>query len=248
MTSSLGLLHWFAVFACRKWQKVLFWSIDDCILYWLWCWARCWMLQDMDHMEASCVFYVKVARFDQFEQSKISILTVTSLVILMLTVHYDLMVSVWFMYDPGDVLGQTPPDVLSVEEWPFYIYQIWDFSCCSSLCLPVNEQTTSDQLTANRGTFGIPSSYMQCSYMPQHSAWIDGASWLSLITFWLVANYIIFRTSHYISRSSSSPFHNSKSWLQKQFNQMWLEPNRAESQALQPMYHPVRHSSDVDAS
>jgi len=37
------------------------------------------MLQDMDHMEASCAFYVKVGKFDQFEQSKISILTVTSL-------------------------------------------------------------------------------------------------------------------------------------------------------------------------
>jgi len=50
------------------------------------------MLQDMDHMEASCVFYVKVDRFNQFEQSKIRVLTVTSLGIVMLTVHYDLMV------------------------------------------------------------------------------------------------------------------------------------------------------------
>ena len=48
----------------------------------------------MDHMVASCVFYVKVGKFDQFEQSKISVLTVTSLRIVMLTVHYDLIVSV----------------------------------------------------------------------------------------------------------------------------------------------------------
>jgi len=52
------------------------------------------MLQEMDHMEASCVFYVKVGRFDQFEQSKISVLTVTSLGIVMLTVHCDLIISV----------------------------------------------------------------------------------------------------------------------------------------------------------
>jgi len=52
------------------------------------------MFQDMDHMEATCVFYVKVGRFDRFEQRKISVLTVTSLGIVMLTVHYDLMVSV----------------------------------------------------------------------------------------------------------------------------------------------------------
>jgi hypothetical protein len=48
------------------------------------------MLQEMDHMEASCVFYVMVGRFDQFEQSKISVLTVTSLGIVMVTVHYNI--------------------------------------------------------------------------------------------------------------------------------------------------------------
>jgi hypothetical protein len=52
------------------------------------------MLQEMDHMEASCVFYVKVGRFGQFDQSKISVLTVTSLGIVMLTVHYNLIISV----------------------------------------------------------------------------------------------------------------------------------------------------------
>jgi hypothetical protein len=51
------------------------------------------MLQDMDHMETSCIFYVKVDRFNQFEQSKISVLTVTTLGIVMLTVHCDLIVS-----------------------------------------------------------------------------------------------------------------------------------------------------------
>jgi len=52
------------------------------------------MLQEMDRIEASSVFYVKVGRFDQFEQSKISVLTVTSLGIVMLTVHYNLIISV----------------------------------------------------------------------------------------------------------------------------------------------------------
>jgi len=51
------------------------------------------MLQELDHMEASWVCYVKVGRFDQFEQSKISVLIVTSLGIVMLTVHYDLIIS-----------------------------------------------------------------------------------------------------------------------------------------------------------
>jgi hypothetical protein len=52
------------------------------------------MLQDLDHMEASCIFYVMVGRFDQFKQSKISILMVTSLGIVMLTVHDHLIVNV----------------------------------------------------------------------------------------------------------------------------------------------------------
>jgi hypothetical protein len=51
------------------------------------------MLQETDHTEARCVFYVKVGRFDQFEQSKFSVLTVTSLGIVMLTVHNDLICS-----------------------------------------------------------------------------------------------------------------------------------------------------------
>jgi hypothetical protein len=55
------------------------------------------MLQEMDHMEATCVFYVEIGRFDQIEQSKISVLTVTSMGIVMLTVQYDLLVTVSFM-------------------------------------------------------------------------------------------------------------------------------------------------------
>jgi len=41
----------------------------------------------MDHIEASCIFYVKVGKVHQLEQSKISVLTVTSLGIVMLTIH-----------------------------------------------------------------------------------------------------------------------------------------------------------------
>jgi len=39
----------------------------------------------MDHMEASCVFYVKVGRFFALEHSKISVVTVTALGKVMLT-------------------------------------------------------------------------------------------------------------------------------------------------------------------
>ena len=55
------------------------------------------MLQDMDHIEASCVLYVKVGTPNRLEQSKICVLTVTTLRIAMLTIHHDLMFSVCIM-------------------------------------------------------------------------------------------------------------------------------------------------------
>jgi hypothetical protein len=51
----------------------------------------------MDYMKASCVFYVKVGMFTHLEQSKISLLTVKISGIEMLTVRYDMIVSVTFM-------------------------------------------------------------------------------------------------------------------------------------------------------
>jgi hypothetical protein len=52
------------------------------------------MFQDMDHMEASSLIYVKVGRLDQLNQSKIRVLTITLFAIVMLTVHDDFMFSV----------------------------------------------------------------------------------------------------------------------------------------------------------
>jgi len=98
MTSLGGPLCRCAISACRKWWKVLFQSIDYCSLCWLCCWARCWMLQDMDNMEASCVFYVKVGTFTHPEQSKISLLTVNISGLVGLTVHYNIIGCISFMY------------------------------------------------------------------------------------------------------------------------------------------------------
>jgi hypothetical protein len=78
------------------------------------------MLQDMDNMEASCVFYVKVGTVTHLEQSKTSLLTVKETGIVRLTVQHDLIVSVSFMYYPGDYLRQTSADVLSLEQCLMY--------------------------------------------------------------------------------------------------------------------------------
>jgi len=79
------------------------------------------MLQGMDHMEVSCVFYVKVGKLDQLEQSKFCVVTITKMGIVMLTVQIDSIFSVSFMYDPSDLLRQTSPDVHSVKEYPVYM-------------------------------------------------------------------------------------------------------------------------------
>jgi hypothetical protein len=55
------------------------------------------MLQDMDHVDASRVIYVKVRTFDQLEETKICVLTVISGGIVTLIVHYDMIVGVCFM-------------------------------------------------------------------------------------------------------------------------------------------------------
>jgi hypothetical protein len=55
------------------------------------------MLQVMDNMEASCIFYVKVGTFTHHEQSKISLLTVNNSGIVMITIQHDRIVSVIFM-------------------------------------------------------------------------------------------------------------------------------------------------------
>jgi hypothetical protein len=73
------------------------------------------MLQDMDNMEASGIFYVKVSTFNHLEQSKTSLLTDNKLGIVRLTLQHDLIVSVSLIYYPGDSLRQTSADVLPLK-------------------------------------------------------------------------------------------------------------------------------------
>jgi hypothetical protein len=76
------------------------------------------MLQDMDSMETSRMFYVKVGMFTHLEQSKMSPLTVNKTGINSLTVQYNLIVSVSFMYYPRDYVRQTTADIPSLEQCP----------------------------------------------------------------------------------------------------------------------------------
>jgi len=55
------------------------------------------MLQVMDNIEVSCVFYVKVSTFTHLDQSKTALLTVNKSCIMTLTVQHDMIVSISFI-------------------------------------------------------------------------------------------------------------------------------------------------------
>jgi len=156
----------------------------------------------MDHMDASCVFYVKVHTFGQLEQSKINVLTIIAFGIVMLTVCHNMIVRMYFVLDPGNVLRQTSPDILPVEEFAFYIYQTWDISCRSLQCIPANKETNQTNVLQIAEPLKSPAT---CSYTQPDKTWVDCASRLSFIPLWLEAYYIFLSTLHF-SLSSSSPF------------------------------------------
>jgi len=121
------------------------------------------MLQVMDNMGASCVFYVKVSTFTHLEQSKISLLTLNRSEIVTLTVQHDMIVSVIFMQYPRDYLRQTSADVLSLKIHPINIKQLDDSGGHTPQLIPVIKQTTSDQLIANWWVVGNPCNWQQYS-------------------------------------------------------------------------------------
>lgn len=77
-------------------------------------------MQDMDNMEAYCVFYVKIGILNQLEQSKIFLLTLDEMGILRPSVQHDFTGSISFISDSGDYLRYTSDDILSLEECPVY--------------------------------------------------------------------------------------------------------------------------------
>jgi len=130
---------------------------------WLCWWTRCWMLQDMDHVEARCVLYVEVVTLNRLEQPKICVLTVTTLGIAMLTIHHDMMFSVCITWDPRDFVRRTSADFQSDKECTVFITQTRDFNSRSPWFIPVNKHTTSDRLCANRRTVGNPCNRQLCA-------------------------------------------------------------------------------------
>jgi len=79
------------------------------------------MLQDMDSMEASCVFYIKVGMINHLQQSQIWLVADNTMEMVWRTIQHDLIVRISFIYYPGDCLRQSSADILSLEECPMFI-------------------------------------------------------------------------------------------------------------------------------
>jgi len=86
------------------------------------------MLQDMENMEATSVFYVKGSTFTHLENSKTSLLTVNQSGMVMLIVQDNLIVSVSFMDFPGDNFRQTSAYGLALEQYHIFREQSCHFS------------------------------------------------------------------------------------------------------------------------
>jgi len=82
------------------------------------------MLPDMDNLEASCVFYVKIGMFNQLEQSKICLLTINKMEIVRLIIQYEFSVCISLMYYPSDFLRQTSAAIISLEDCTIDIWQL----------------------------------------------------------------------------------------------------------------------------
>jgi len=69
-----------------------------------------------------------------------------------------------------------------------------------NLCMLTNRQHRTN-LSRIVGQCKTPAT---CGHMQQESSWVYGTSWLLHIPFWHESNYIVLRTSHFFSLSSSS--------------------------------------------
>jgi len=153
-------------------------------------------------MEAICVFSVKVGTFTHLEQSKTSLLTVNKMGIVRLTIQHDLIVDVSLMYYPGDNLRQTSQNSFPSSNVLFIAH---NHLISAVVHLNLSLKTTKQHQTDLLHISGLWETPETCSYTQQDLSWVQHTCWQLINPFWHVANYIILKTSHLFSLSSSSP-------------------------------------------
>jgi hypothetical protein len=151
-------LYQFALFARQSRKYIRFQSTDHCIMCCTCFSVRCWVLHDIDHMEATWLFYVKVRGFNQLEEITISSSAVISFRIANLTTHYDLVVLVYFVKYHRNVFSPPLPDIVLLKN-SLFISMNHEISAVSyfNVSQPTNPQTTLVSLHANHSTVGNTS-------------------------------------------------------------------------------------------
>lgn len=133
---------------------------------------------------------------------KIHILTVTTMRIVILTIQYNSISSISFMYHPWDFFRWTSTDILSRKAYLVYFGQLRHSGHRNPQLFLVNKQTLLDWLIANRGMVN------NLSNLQLDGAWFNLSATFNLVVTYfnlIFAKYIFLRTSHIFSLSSSSP-------------------------------------------
>jgi len=86
------------------------------------------MLQEMNHIEASCIVYVNDGTLNRLEHSKFCILMVSTSRLAMVTVHHHITCRACVLLDPRQFLRHALADVLSIKEGTVFICQRRTFS------------------------------------------------------------------------------------------------------------------------
>jgi len=125
---------------------------------------------------------------------------------------------------------------------------------CVSLWTHAQHQADSVLITWRLET------HATCSYTRPNSSWVECASSLLLIPFWLEANYKSLKYSHFflLTYFSGPPtsfchhlphfFHTTDSALHQQLSKVREDWNRADWLAHNPIRHPLRHNFSADTT
>jgi len=155
----------------------------------------------MDHIEARCVFDFEVGILNRLKESNICVLTIDTLRIAMLTVHHDMIFSVCSISDPKDSWEKH-------QQMSFPAKNVAILSPKTEISAVVHLEFSLQTKTQHRtGLVQIAwrlAIRATSSYAQQDSSCVEQASLLLRMPFWLEANYIFLRSSHFISLSSSS--------------------------------------------
>jgi len=152
-------------------------------------------MQDIDQIEESCVVYVEVGKLNPLDHSKIYILIIIELGIAMRTVHHLASISSnihgisWDKHQQTSYLSKNVLWISHNQDILAVVHRDWSL------------QTITQHCTYLVQIAGWLETCATTSYMQWDSAYVECATWLLRMPFWLETNHICLRTSNHVSLS-----------------------------------------------